>query len=232
MSALGTTIKKRREELQEVTHTNAVEMDSIKTKAADAVAKAKEDHEKKVYEVNRCLVCCLWSFASTARNCYCASASEDRCLLSRTNGGFTENHQVLDTFVCLTVIYTLMTPTQIVETFHRYSRGLEASTFPIAPSLLCPFPSHSLIRKGRALTERIERLAKETGEAAELHQQEETAARKKKAKVEVELTTTVGKYDRDMTAKTAQIEEIKVRTRHMNFNGSPVEPYTPYYAQQ
>lgn len=48
MGALGTTIKKRREELQEVTHTNAVEMDSIKTKAAEAVAKAKEDHEKKV----------------------------------------------------------------------------------------------------------------------------------------------------------------------------------------
>ncbi|CAM9609009.1 unnamed protein product [Ectocarpus sp. 12 AP-2014] len=111
VSALGATIKKRREELQEVTHTNAVEMDSIKTKAADAVAKAKEDHEKK----------------------------------------------------------------------------------------------------GRALTERIERLAKETGEAAELHQQEETASRKKKAKVEVELTATVGKYDRDMTAKTAQIEEIKAK---------------------
>lgn len=48
VSSLGGTIKKRREELQEVTHTNAVEMDSIKTKAADAVAKAKEDHEKKV----------------------------------------------------------------------------------------------------------------------------------------------------------------------------------------
>lgn len=48
VGALGATIKKRREELQEVTHTNAVEMDSIKTKAAEAVAKAKEDHEKKV----------------------------------------------------------------------------------------------------------------------------------------------------------------------------------------
>lgn len=87
-------------------------------------------------------------------------------------------------------------------------------------------------KKGRALTERIERLAKETGEAAELHQQEETASRKKKAKVEVELTATVRKYDRDMTAKTSQIEEIKVRARHMNFNGSPVEPHTPYYARQ
>eukprot|EP00752_Nemacystus_decipiens_P005348 g4849.t1 len=111
VGALGATIKKRREELQEVTHTNAVEMDSIKTKAAEAVAKAKEDHEKK----------------------------------------------------------------------------------------------------GRALTERIERLAKETGEAAELHQQEETAARKKKAKVEVELAGVVSKYDRDMAAKTAQIEEIKAK---------------------
>lgn len=48
VGALGATIKKRREELQEVTHTNTVEMDSIKTKAAEAVAKAKEDHEKKV----------------------------------------------------------------------------------------------------------------------------------------------------------------------------------------
>ncbi|CAM9793768.1 unnamed protein product, partial [Hapterophycus canaliculatus] len=111
VSALGATIKKRREELQEVTHTNAVEMDSIKTKAADAVAKAKEDHEKK----------------------------------------------------------------------------------------------------GRALTERIERLAKETGEAAEQHQQEETAARKKKAKVEVELAAVVTKYDRDMAAKTNRIEEVKAK---------------------
>ncbi|CAN0120418.1 unnamed protein product, partial [Scytosiphon promiscuus] len=111
VSALGATIKKRREELQEVTHTNAVEMDSIKTKAADAVAKAKDDHEKK----------------------------------------------------------------------------------------------------GRALTERIERLAKETGEAAEQHQQEETAARKKKAKVEVELAAVVTKYDRDMAAKTLQIEEVKAK---------------------
>lgn len=66
-------------------------------------------------------------------------------------------------------------------------------------------------RKGRTLTERIERLAKETGEAAELHQQEETASRKKKAKLEVELAAVVAKYDRDMAAKTAQIEEIKVR---------------------
>ena len=48
VSALGATIKKRREELQEVTHSNAVEMESIKTKAAEATAKAKEDHEKKV----------------------------------------------------------------------------------------------------------------------------------------------------------------------------------------
>ncbi|CAN0374023.1 unnamed protein product [Pylaiella littoralis] len=113
VGALATTIKKRREELQEVTHTNAVEMDSIKTKAAEAVAKAKEDHEKK----------------------------------------------------------------------------------------------------GRALTERIERLAKETGEAAEQHQQEETAARKKKAKVEVELAAVVGKYDRDMAKTTAQIEEIKAKMK-------------------
>lgn len=35
-----------------MTHTNAVEMDSIKTKAAEAVAKAKEDHEKKVRRSN------------------------------------------------------------------------------------------------------------------------------------------------------------------------------------
>ena len=48
VSALGATIKKRREELQEVTHSNAVEMDAIKTKAAEATAKAKEDHERKV----------------------------------------------------------------------------------------------------------------------------------------------------------------------------------------
>lgn len=48
MSALDATIKKRKEELQEVTHTNAGEMESIKTKAAEAIAKAKEDHEKKV----------------------------------------------------------------------------------------------------------------------------------------------------------------------------------------
>lgn len=53
VGSLGATIKKRREELQEVTHTNAVEMDSIKTKAAEAVAKAKEDHEKKVRQRNR-----------------------------------------------------------------------------------------------------------------------------------------------------------------------------------
>lgn len=45
---MDTTIRKRREELQEVTHMNAMEMESIKTKAAVAVAKAKEDHEKKV----------------------------------------------------------------------------------------------------------------------------------------------------------------------------------------
>lgn len=48
MSSLGATIKKRREELQEVTQANAVEMDSIKSQAADAIAKAKDDHEKKV----------------------------------------------------------------------------------------------------------------------------------------------------------------------------------------
>lgn len=41
-------IKKRREELQEVTHANAVEMESIKNKTTEAIAKAKEDHEKKV----------------------------------------------------------------------------------------------------------------------------------------------------------------------------------------
>ena len=56
VGALGATIKKRREELQEVTHTNAVEMDSIKTKAAEAVAKAKEDHEKKVNVVTHAAV--------------------------------------------------------------------------------------------------------------------------------------------------------------------------------
>lgn len=64
--------------------------------------------------------------------------------------------------------------------------------------------------QSRALTDRIERLAKETGEAAELHQQEETSARKKKAKAEVELAGTVAKYDRDMAVKTTQIDEIKV----------------------
>ncbi len=57
VGALGATIKKRREELQEVTHTNAVEMDSIKTKAAEAVARAKEDHEKKVRAVSRAAGC-------------------------------------------------------------------------------------------------------------------------------------------------------------------------------
>lgn len=56
VGALGATIKKRREELQEVTHTNAVEMDSIKIKAAEAVAKAKEDHEKKVCQSNSTLL--------------------------------------------------------------------------------------------------------------------------------------------------------------------------------
>lgn len=75
--------------------------------------------------------------------------------------------------------------------------------------------------KGRALTERIERLAKETGEAAEQHQQEETAARKKKAKVEVELAAVVGKYDRDMAKTTAQIEEIKVCENTALPNGFP-----------
>lgn len=75
--------------------------------------------------------------------------------------------------------------------------------------------------KGRALTERIERLAKETGEAAEQHQQEETAARKKKAKVEVELAAVVGKYDRDMAEKTTQIEEIKVCESTALLHGSP-----------
>lgn len=51
---MGATIKKRREELQEVTHTNAVEMDSIKTKAAEAISKAKEEHEKKVCRTKMC----------------------------------------------------------------------------------------------------------------------------------------------------------------------------------
>ncbi|CAM9858011.1 unnamed protein product, partial [Laminaria digitata] len=111
VSALGATIKKRREELQEVTHSNAVEMESIKTKAAEATAKAKEDHEKK----------------------------------------------------------------------------------------------------SRALIERIDRLSQETGEASELHQQEEVGSRKKKAKMEIELAAAVEKYDRDMTAKTAQIIDIKAR---------------------
>lgn len=81
--------------------------------------------------------------------------------------------------------------------------------------IACFVPS---FRKGRALTERIERLAKETGEAAELHQQEETSARKKKAKVEVELAAVVSKYDRDMAAKTAQIEEVKVRHSKQHFS--------------
>lgn len=82
-------------------------------------------------------------------------------------------------------------------------------------------PLHLFTPKGRALTERIERLAKETGEAAEQHQQEETAARKKKAKVEVELAAVVGKYDRDMAEKTAQIEEIKVCENSASPHGSP-----------
>ena len=60
VGALGATIKKRREELQEVTHTNAVEMDSIKTKAAEAVAKAKEDHEKKVRQSNAAVSYLPW----------------------------------------------------------------------------------------------------------------------------------------------------------------------------
>lgn len=44
-----------------------------------------------------------------------------------------------------------------------------------------------------------------------MHQQEEVGSRKKKAKMEVELAAAVGKYDRDMTAKTAQISDIKAR---------------------
>lgn len=46
-----------------------------------------------------------------------------------------------------------------------------------------------------------------------MHQQEETSSRKKKTKVEVELAAAVAKYDRDMAGKTAQIDEIKVRSR-------------------
>lgn len=61
------------------------------------------------------------------------------------------------------------------------------------------------------MLERINNLEKETGEAAELHEQEEAASRKKKTKAEMELAATVGRYDRDMVARTAQIEEIKVR---------------------
>ncbi|CAM9316669.1 unnamed protein product [Choristocarpus tenellus] len=48
ISALDATIKRLREELQEVTQTNAIEMESIKNKAGDAVAKAKKSHEEKV----------------------------------------------------------------------------------------------------------------------------------------------------------------------------------------
>lgn len=59
------------------------------------------------------------------------------------------------------------------------------------------------------MTERIERLSKEMAETAELYQQEEVASRKKKTKMEVELAATVEKYDRDMAAKTAQIDDLK-----------------------
>ena len=61
------------------------------------------------------------------------------------------------------------------------------------------------------LIERIDRLSQETAEASELHQQEEVGSRKKKAKMEGELAAAVGKYDRDMAAKTAQISDIKAR---------------------
>lgn len=54
-------------------------------------------------------------------------------------------------------------------------------------------------------------MSQETGEASELHQQEEVGSRKKKAKMEIELAAAVEKYDRDMTAKTAQIIDIKAR---------------------
>lgn len=96
----------------------------------------------------------------------------------------------------------------------------------------CTPPVAFLHAKGRALTERIERLAKETGEAAEQHQQEETAARKKKAKVEVELAAVVGKYDRDMAEKTAQIKEIKVCENTPLPHGSPSNITLPPFAHQ
>lgn len=70
VGALGATIKKRREELQEVTHTNAVEMDSIKTKAAEAVAKAKEDHEKKVRQSNAAVCSVRASHAPSRVVCF------------------------------------------------------------------------------------------------------------------------------------------------------------------
>lgn len=119
MSALGATIKKRREELQEVTHTNAVEMDSIKTKAADAVAKAKEDHEKKVCKTDAYFFLLLVKsrLYHCTRNGYGAFCCRGQ-VHSFESGGFTENRHILDTFVCLTAIYTLATPTQTVETFH------------------------------------------------------------------------------------------------------------------
>lgn len=48
LGALAVLIRKRRDNLQEVNHANAVEMESIRSKTAEAIAKAKEDHEKKV----------------------------------------------------------------------------------------------------------------------------------------------------------------------------------------
>lgn len=54
-------------------------------------------------------------------------------------------------------------------------------------------------------------MAKELAEAAELHNQEEASARKKKAKAEAELAVVIGKYDGDMMATSSKIAEIKVR---------------------
>lgn len=54
MSALDATIQKRREELQELKRKNAVEMESMKTKAAEATVKAEEEHERKVTVARLC----------------------------------------------------------------------------------------------------------------------------------------------------------------------------------
>lgn len=74
----------------------------------------------------------------------------------------------------------------------------------------CPPPlARTAACQIQALAERIERLSKDIEETSDLHQQEEAASRKKKAKLEAELALAVGRYDRDMKAKTAQIAEIK-----------------------